>query len=134
MPHIVLLVEPDVDALGELAEGLRTRGLEVLLADSIDSALARVQLARVTAVLLAETLFADRETELRLAAEPALAKIPRWVLVGRDAVPTEDSKSLPRHDPETIARRLFTLPSRTCPVVRHPYRPIAGIFAAICSK
>jgi len=116
MPHTVLLVEPDVDALGELAEGLRARGLEVLLADSIDTALARLQTASVTAVLVAEALVADRETEARLAAHPAFAKIPRWVLVGRNILPSDDSPNLPRHDPETIARRLFTLPSRTPPV------------------
>ena len=56
MPHTVLLVEPDVDALGELAEGLRNRGLEVILADSITTALSRFQTAKVTALLIAETL------------------------------------------------------------------------------
>ncbi len=116
MPHTVLLVEPDVDALGELAEGLRTRGLEVLLADSIESALARVQSTRVTAMLVAEVLLTDRDTEARLATDPILAKIPRWVLVGRSTTITDNSTWLPRHDPETIARRLFTLPSRTPPV------------------
>lgn len=116
MSHTVLLVEPDVDALGELAEGLRTRGLEVLLADSIETALSRVQTARVTAMLVADSLLADRDAEARLGADPILAKIPRWVLVGRTTNLADDSSSLPRHDPETIARRLFTLPSRTPPV------------------
>jgi hypothetical protein len=117
MSHTVLLVEPDVDALGELAEGLRARGLEVLLADSIDTALSRLQSARVTAMLIADTLLTDRDTEARLATDPILAKVPRWVLVGRNAAMVgPDSTWLPRHDPETIARRLFTLPSRTPPV------------------
>lgn len=116
MSHTVLLVEPDVDALGELAEGLRARGLEVLLADNIDTALSRIQTSRVTAMLIADTLLTDRDTEARLATDPALAKVPRWVLVGRNATTTDDSPWLPRHDPETIARRLFTLPSRTPPV------------------
>jgi hypothetical protein len=116
MSHTVLLVEPDVDALGELAEGLRARGLEVLLADSIDTALSRLQSAPVTAMLIADTLLTDRDTEARLATDPRVAKVPRWVLVGRNATLGEDSSWLPRHDPEAIARRLFTLPSRTPPV------------------
>ncbi|HEY5958647.1 MAG TPA: DUF4388 domain-containing protein, partial [Polyangiaceae bacterium] len=92
------------------------RGLEVLLADSIDTALSRLRSARVTAMLIADTLLTERDTEARLATDPTLARVPRWVLVGRNAVYGDDSKWLPRHDPETIARRLFTLPSRTPPV------------------
>lgn len=116
MSHTVLLVEPDVDALGELAEGLRARGLEVLLADNIETALSRLPSTRITAMLIADTLLTDRDTEARLATDPRLAKIPRWVLVGRNTAIGDDSSWLPRHDPETIARRLFTVPSRTPPV------------------
>ena len=113
MTHTVLLVEPDVDALGELAEGLRARGLEVLLADNLDSAMSRVQSARVTAVLVAETLLTAPSTTERLAADLAVAKVPYFILVDASAPIPDDSTALPRQDPETIARRLFTLPTRT---------------------
>ncbi|MGC4069669.1 MAG: DUF4388 domain-containing protein [Polyangiaceae bacterium] len=116
MSHSVLLVEPDVDALGELAEGLRARGLEVLLADNLDAALSRLRVTRVSALLIADTLVSDPDLEARLSADPLVARLPRWVLVSRTSKSTEQSTWLPRHDPETIARRLFTLPSRTPPV------------------
>jgi hypothetical protein len=116
MSHTVLLVEPDVDALGELAEGLRARGLEVLLADNIETALLRLHTAKVSALLIADTLLADPNIEARLSADPQVARLPRWVLVSRTVQTSDKPSWLPRHDPETIARRLFTLPSRTPPV------------------
>ena len=48
----ILLVEPDVDVLGTLASRLRSRGLSVLIADSIDSALERSGALDPAAVLL----------------------------------------------------------------------------------
>jgi CheY-like chemotaxis protein len=116
MPHTVLLVEPDVDALGELAEGLRNRGLEVILADSITTALSRFQTAKVTALLIAETLLSDPNVEAQLSADPSISRIPRWVLINRTPENSEESTSLPRHDPEAIARRLFTAPTHSPPV------------------
>lgn len=116
MSHTVMLVEPDVDALGELAEGLRARGLEVILADNVETALLRLQTAKISALLIADTLLADPNIEARLSANPQLARVPRWVLVSRPQQALERSSFLPRHDPESIARRLFTLPSRTPPV------------------
>jgi CheY-like chemotaxis protein len=116
MSHSVLLVEPDVDALGELAEGLRARGLEVLLADNLDAALSRLRVTRVSALLIADSLVSDPDLEARLSADPLVARLPRWILVSRSSKGADQSTCLPRHDPETIARRLFTLPSRTPPV------------------
>lgn len=115
MSHTVLLVEPDVDALGELAEGLRNRGLEVLLADSVEGALSRASTARINAILVADTLLEDPNSKSRLSSESAFAKVQRWILVGPDVPIREDSNSLPRNDPETIARRLFTALTRPPP-------------------
>ena len=39
----ILLIEPDVDVLGTLASRLRSRGLSVLIADTMDGALERVR-------------------------------------------------------------------------------------------
>ncbi len=116
MTLTVLLVEPDVDALGELAEGLRARGLEVLLADHLETALLRAQSAKLSALLISESLLANPDVEARLSADPRLARIPRWVLVSRAAASAEKGTCLSRHDPEAIARRLFALPTRSTPV------------------
>lgn len=115
MSYTVLLVEPDVDALGELAQGLRTRGLEVLLADNVEGALARAATARINAVLVSEALAKNPEHAARLASDSLLSKLQRWVLVGPDMPSSEDSNWLPRNDPETIARRLFTSLTRPPP-------------------
>jgi hypothetical protein len=116
MPHTVLLVEPDFDALGELAEGLRARGLDVVLADNIESALLRIQSTKVTSILIAESLVANPDVEARLSADPTIARLPRWVLINRTPSTHEDLSSLPRHDPEAIARRLFSAPTNSPPV------------------
>lgn len=115
MSYTVLLVEPDVDALGELAEGLRNRGLEVLLADSVEGALSRMSTARINAILVSEVLTENPECETRLSGDSTLSKVQRWVLVGPETPSTEDSNSLPRHDPEAIARRLFASLTRPPP-------------------
>lgn len=115
MSRSVLLVEPDVDALGALASELRSRGLNVSLADDADGAMARARSARLDAVLVSAPLM--RELSERLSRERDLAELPRFALVDSPVRDTLDGESLPRGEPDLIARRLYSLPLKTAPVV-----------------
>lgn len=77
MSRVVLLVEPDVDVLGSLAEALRQRGLSVLLANTLDSAEERARTTKPDCVVLPESF----STELSSAGvnKPFLSALPRFV-------------------------------------------------------
>lgn len=108
MARTVLLIEPDVDMLGALASKLRARGLEVWIADSIDSALGRARAGLPDVVLVSETL--DWGIEQAFADVAGLATLPCFRLVeSRGAV---DAKALHRDDLDVIARRVHALPTR----------------------
>lgn len=107
MSRSVLLVDSDLDALGELASALRARGLHVSVADAWDSAQERTRDAQLDAVLIAAEMGA-------VSAEGQLAKLPRFVLTS-DA-DSGDAHRLPR-DADAIARRLLALPPRHAAVV-----------------
>jgi CheY-like chemotaxis protein len=81
MSRSVLLVEPDVDALGALASELRSRGLTVALADAADGAIERARSNRPDAVLLSSAL-GDVEAVVGLfQGDRELSGLPRFVLV-----------------------------------------------------
>jgi CheY-like chemotaxis protein len=116
MSRSVLLVEPDVDALGALASELRSRGLTVALADAADGALDRARNNRPDAVLLSSALDDVDAVIGRFKADRELAEVPHFVLVepaGADALP---SHQLPRGDADLIARRMYALPLHSAPV------------------
>ncbi len=116
MSRSVLLVEPDVDALGALASDLRARGLTVVLADAADGALERAQSSRPDAVLLSSTL-ADLEGAMRrFESDRQLSELPRFVLVDAGSATVLEAHQLPRSDADAIARRLYALPLRSAPV------------------
>lgn len=77
----ILLVEPDVDALGQLAEKLRARGMSVLLADDIPTAIARARAQLPHIVFVAAAIAKRHELWEGLASETHLAGLPRVVLV-----------------------------------------------------
>ena len=56
MARSILLVEPDIDALGQLASELRSRGLTVALADSVAHALKHVSNHQPEAILISGEL------------------------------------------------------------------------------
>ncbi len=91
----ILLIEPDVDLLGQLAERLRARGLAVALADDVPTAVARARAHPPHIVFVSASLARRADLWERLTAEANLAGIPRMVLV---RAPT--SGSLP---PEHVA-------------------------------
>ena len=114
MSRTVLLVEPDVDLLGDLASRLRSRGLEVAIADSLAGAAERARLSRPEVLLISQELGGDT-LEATLKGLGALSLLPRFMLVDRtvELAPHE----LPRGDAELIAKRLYALPAKAAPVV-----------------
>jgi hypothetical protein len=114
MSRSVLLVEPDIDALGTLASKLRSRGLSVSLADDVESAIDRARNSRPEALLLSDAIVQSSDILVRLANEKDLAGLPRFILV---EAASGSSDQLPRGDIDAIAKRLYALPSKTDAVV-----------------
>ncbi|MEZ4371608.1 MAG: DUF4388 domain-containing protein [Polyangiaceae bacterium] len=83
MSRSVLLVDSDLDALGELASVLRARGLTVAVADEPERALERAERNRPDAILIAEDVALSSDFQARLAADRSLRDIPRFILVAR---------------------------------------------------
>lgn len=81
MARQILLVEPDVDALGKLAEELRARGMVVILANDVSSALSRARANHPHVIFVAATVAKRTELWEQLSADAELAEIPRLVLV-----------------------------------------------------
>jgi CheY-like chemotaxis protein len=108
----ILLIEPDVDVLGTLASRLRSRGLSVLIADSIGSAVERAAAADLLAVLVSSTLLSDSDGYERLKNASALSDALFFVLVDKPVGASLAPDELPHHDIELIARRLYAIPSR----------------------
>jgi CheY-like chemotaxis protein len=107
----VLLVEPDVDALGALASKLRSRGFTVTLADNADGAMDRARSSRPEAILLSSSLITSSDILGRIEADKNLKELPRFVLVDRrDELQTHE---LFRDDAEAIVKRLYGIPSKT---------------------
>jgi hypothetical protein len=113
MARIVLLIEPDVDMLGTLASKLRARGLEVWIADSVESALSRAKAGLPDVVLVSEAI--DWGIEQAFSEVPGLGTLPCFRLVENRA--DVDAQALPREDLDLIARRVHALPSRTPSIV-----------------
>lgn len=119
MSRKVLLVEPDIDVLGDLASRLRAVGLTVGLADHATGAIERARSLDPDAILLAADLVQNTDILARLNAEKDLAKVPRFVLV-RDEVNLEalaNLETLSYADPGSIAKKLFALVRQTTSVV-----------------
>jgi CheY-like chemotaxis protein len=117
MARSVLLVEPDVDALGELASDLRARGLTVTLADGAERAYERARGGSHDAVLVSSGLSDHPALLERLQADKQLADVPVFMLVDHDVRDTLSEVHLPRTDAQMIARRLYALPPRRAPAV-----------------
>jgi CheY-like chemotaxis protein len=77
----VLLVDPDLDALGQLSASLRNHGFTVIMADNIESAIERAKQSEPDIVVASIALCHPGELTDRMKAEPELAKMPSIVLV-----------------------------------------------------
>lgn len=108
----ILLIEPDVDVLGTLASRLRSRGLSVLIADSLASAVERAAATELIAVLISRTLLADVDGFERLKHASAFQDAAFFILVDKPVGASLAPDELPHHDLELIARRLYAIPNR----------------------
>lgn len=117
MSRRVLLIEPDIDVLGAIASKLRSRGLDVAIADGVASAVDRARASRPDFVLLSSAIAADAEAFDKLRGEGDLAGLPLFVLVDRSPDRDLGNDELPRDDAEAIAKRLYAMPSRSAAAV-----------------
>jgi hypothetical protein len=102
-----------MDELGALASKLRGQGLEVAIADSLESAAERARVSRIDLVLISSLLVLEDGFDARWQALPDLVNAPRFVLV--DGVPEPSTGEISRGDVEGIARRVYAL-TRSVPV------------------
>jgi len=112
LTRTVLLIEPDVDVLGTLASKLRSRGLEVWIADSVDSALTRARAGLPAVLLVSTTVASEPGFESRISRVPGLADVPRFRLVESGPAAEADPGALPRENGEAIAQRVHAIPAR----------------------
>jgi len=116
MPALtVMLIDSNIEALGELASLLRSRGLGVALANTWNLARDQARKLNPSALLIAESLAGARESNDQLNQEPSLQNVPCFFLVDKLVTPA-DPKQLLRSDPDAIARRLWTLEAASAPV------------------
>lgn len=114
MARVVLLIEPDVDELGTLASKLRSHGLEVAIADSLEHGAERARTAHAGVVLLSNAIAGAPDFAGTLATLPSLSALPRFVLV--DGIGSRSSGEIPRWDVEAIAKRVHALGHSVQPV------------------
>ena len=111
----VLLIDSDVEALGELASSLRARGLSVTLADSFAVAVDQAQKLSLDAILIADTLAKGKQLSSLFDTEPSLSGLPCFELIA-DSVAERQPRQLPRREPDVIARRLWSIESSPLPM------------------
>lgn len=117
MTRTVLLIEPDVDVLGALASKLRSRGLEVWIADGLDGALTRARAGLPHVVLVSNDVAQEPGFDERLASVPGLGDVPRFRLVEDPSPADLESGALPRNNGEAIAQRVHAVPARAATTV-----------------
>src|ERR1700761_2519405 len=117
MSRSVLVVEPDLDALGAIASKLRARGLDVVIADGPTNALERARVAPPDAVIVAARLLEETGLKARFAANPTLSGTVVFTLHGQRPNRALHADELDASEVEDIARRMLALPGRTSSAV-----------------
>ncbi len=117
MSRSVLVVEPDLDALGALASKLRARGLEVIIADGATNAFERARLAPPDAVIVAARILEESALKAKFAADPTLAGTVVFTLHGQRPNRALQADELDASEVEDIARRMLVLPGRASTAV-----------------
>jgi hypothetical protein len=108
MSRSVLLIEPDLDLLGTLASGLRSRGLEVWIADNLEAGVERARAHLPDCLLLGAAVGERADFELRLEDAPGLGAVPRLTLSAGTERMRPDA--LDPSDPGAIAQRVYAIP------------------------
>lgn len=111
----ILLIEPDVDLLGQLAEKLRARGLGVSLADNLSSALLRVRSHVPHILFIAFSLAKQLDFIDRLLAEPGLIGVPRLVLCTPEQLPPDQSDHVSYEDIDRLVARALEVTPMSVP-------------------
>ena len=129
MSRSVLLVEPDLDALGVLASKLRSRGLTVALADKTEGVLDRVRSLRPDALLLSAVLPESSSMVATVHADRSLQSVKCFILLSSVPAGELPDGALVRSDVDSIVRRLYALPSKPPPAtaVRDDLRKSAAL-------
>ncbi|MBN2194052.1 MAG: DUF4388 domain-containing protein [Polyangiaceae bacterium] len=125
MARTVLVVEPDVDALGALASKLRALGLTVALADSEADVVQRARSARAEVLVLSDSLTDLPGLLAAIDSEPDLATVPRILLTRAHGVLPPPGVEVARHgDYDGIAQRVHALQGRApaVPALRDDFR------------
>jgi CheY-like chemotaxis protein len=113
----VLLVDPDLDALGQLSSVLRGNGFHVVLADSVHSAVERARETATDVVVAAAQVCGPGELPDQLRAIPELGKLPLIVLAPPPATGAAMSEgSAPRDDATMLMAKIASLLPRPLPV------------------
>jgi hypothetical protein len=113
MARSVLVVESDFDVLGALASRLRSRGLEVAIADSVASALDKARSRPPEAVIVASEILESGGLRGKFAQEPALSRANFFTLFAHLPGRELRTDELDASDVDDIARRVHALRVRT---------------------
>ncbi len=105
----VLIVEPDVEVLGDLASRLRALGLEVSIADDERLAVERARRRRPDAIVIEKNLAEGSSLVTALQADRQLSSVPRILIADG---PTSD-ETVDRRDAAGLAKRLYAAMPRS---------------------
>jgi CheY-like chemotaxis protein len=106
MARRVLLVDPDVDALGVLASALRARGVLVSIASDAFEAVEQAFQERPGAVLVDERLDQEQDLTHAIGAVPELRDIPVLRLTRKGPVQDLGSREVLRSDLDHVVARI----------------------------
>lgn len=101
----LLVVDPELEVLGDLASGLRALGLEVAIADTCDLALERARARRPDVFVIERSLAEQTPLLAELGADRQLSGIPRFVMADAPSPPL----LLDRRDPAALASGLYAV-------------------------
>jgi CheY-like chemotaxis protein len=116
MARRVLLVDPDLDTLGELSATLRGNGFTVLLADNIESGVERAKQTLPDIILASVAVCHPGELIDLLKADPELARVPSIVLVAGAEDGTLPPGYARRADLDGLMAKIVGAPPRSVPV------------------
>jgi hypothetical protein len=112
MARHVLLIEPDVDTMGKLAEELRARGMVVSLAGDLGAAVERARVQRPHVLFVADSLVRAASADDLFTREPEFAAIPRVVLL-HEGIGDPDHATY--EDVERLVARALEVKARSTP-------------------